>query len=440
MSSTLSPGQRMYEMLMESQYWPPATMLEYQRSQLGQLLKHARAHVPFYKNRLDPVFRENGELNWDRWHEIPIVTRADLRDRREEMLATQMPPGHGSTKTYHSSGSSGVPIAIEATAIWAVANGAAGRRFYEQQGMDPAKARATFSSVNAAGSAFHEEYYLARTPSRPVSDADALQDIVINRRLSETRTLDLLESKGVSYAVDITNNIEVLARANLKRKKPIRLEVILGFGQGLTAEQRNLFRESFGARSLSTYSSEEGGLMACQCGESFHYHINAEIGLVEMLSAGGKAGAPGEAGRVIVTPFFSTALPLIRYDQGDTAEFLPPCACGSELPVIGNITGRQDQFMQFPGGRRSAAGLNQKMLRENLNALAFQLAQVETFKIELRFVPARPGLPIDADQIVAHLRQLIHPELDVVFKPVDKMPLNPGGKFQRIVSEIPPQN
>ena len=366
----------------------------------------------------------------------PSSPRTDLRDRRDEMLATQMPPGHGSTKTYYSSGSSGVPIAIEATEIWAVANGAAGRRFYEQQGVDPAKARATFANINTAGSPLREEYYLRLTPDKPVSDDDKVQDIVLNRNLSETRTLDLLEARGVSYAVDITNNLEVLARANLKRKKPIRLEIIMGFGQGLTAEQRNLFQESFGARSLSTYSSEEGGLMACQCGESFHYHINAEIGLVEILTPEGKACKPGEPGRVIVTPFFSTALPLIRYDQGDTAELLPPCACGSELPVIGNITGRQDQLMQFPGGSRSAAGLNQKMLRENLNALAFQLAQVETFKLEIRFVPADAGRPIDTDQIVAHVRQLIHPELDVVFKPVDKIPLNPGGKYQRIVCEI----
>ena len=83
MDSTPSLRQRIYEMLMESQYWPPEQMLAYQRSQLAQLLRHAKATVPFYKTRLDPVFKKNGEIDWDRWHEIPIVTRADLRDRRD---------------------------------------------------------------------------------------------------------------------------------------------------------------------------------------------------------------------------------------------------------------------------------------------------------------------------------------------------------------------
>ena len=425
---------------MESQYWPPEQMLAYQRSQLSQLLHHAKATVPFYKTRLDVVFKKNGEIDWDRWHEIPIVTRADLRDRRAEMLAAQLPPGHGESKSFFSSGSSGVPILMEVTQIWTVANYAAGQRFYKHQGIESAKVRATFANKNKVGEPLREEFYLKQNLNKPKGGADETQEIVLNRNLSESRTLDLLESKNVSYVFDITNNIEVLARANLRRKRPIKLEVILGFGQSLTLEQRNLFRESFGARSLSIYSSEEGGLMAGQCGESFHYHLNPEIVLVEILTPAGKPCTVGEPGRVVVTPFFSTALPLVRYDQGDIAELQPPCPCGSELPVIGNITGRQDQFMQFPGGNRSASGLNQKMLHENLNALVFQLAQVETFKLELRFVPANAENLINPGPIIDHIRQLIHPELDIIFKPVEKIPLNPGGKQQRIVCEIARQN
>ena len=93
--------------------------------------------------------------------------------------------------------------------------------------------------------------------------------------------------------------------------------------------------------------------------------------------------------------------------------------------------------MRFPEGIRTATGLSQKLLRENLNALAFQLAQVETYKLELRYVPADKNRPITPAPIVAHLRELIHPKLDVVFKPVANVPLNAGGKHQRYVCEIP---
>ena len=428
--------KKIFEMLMESQFWPPETMLAFQRNQLAQLLLHARENVPFYKNRLDAVFKRNGMIDWDRWQEIPIVTRADLRDRRSELLATKLPPGHGPTKTFASSGSSGIPIAVEATRLWGHANRAASRRFHKLQGME-AKASATIAATADNGDMLSVEYYFKeRGKSSPDRQNGALE-LVLNRNLSESRKLDLLEENGIAYLFEFPNNAEVLARANLTRKNPVKLEVVSCFGQGLTAEQKILFRESFGARSLGIYSSEEGGLMACHCGDSLRYHLNPEIVFIEILDAVGMACGFGVPGRVVITPFYSTALPLIRYEQGDTAE-LQSCTCGSRLPVIGNISGRQDQFMRFPEGIRSATGLSQKLIRENLNALAFQIAQVETFKLEIRFVLANAGIEINSDSIVAHIRRLIHPKLDVVFKPVENVPLNPGGKHQRIVCELAP--
>jgi phenylacetate-coenzyme A ligase PaaK-like adenylate-forming protein len=426
--------KKIFDMLMESQFWPRETMLAFQRNQLTQLLLHARENVPFYKTRLDAVFKKKDAIDWDRWHEIPIVTRADLRDRRAEMLAAKLPPGHGPTKTFTSSGSSGIPVAVEATRLWGHANRAAARRFHELQEIS-AKPSATISTVTETGEFFRGEYYFKNRGKPSADKANGTRELVLNRNLTESRKLDLLEAKGIAYLFEFPNNAEVLARANLSRENPVKLEVVSCFGQSLTAEQKSLFRESFGARSLGIYSSEEGGLMACHCGDSLHYHLNPEIVFVEILDAEGLPCGFGVPGRVVITPFYSTALPLIRYEQGDTAE-LQSCTCGSRLPVIGNISGRQDQFMRFPEGIRSATGLRQSLLRENLNALAFQIAQVETFKLEIRFVPADAGNPINPGPVVAHIRQLIHPKLDVVFKPVEKVPLNPGGKHQRIVCEL----
>ena len=423
-------------MLMKSQHWPAAALLEYQRSQLSQLLRHARKNVPFYRTRLDPVFKEDDEIDWNRWHEIPIVTRADLRDRRIELLATELPLGHGPTKTFTSSGSSGIPVAVEATKLWGYANRAAAYRFHKLQGLE-AKPCASIDATTDNGDLFSEEFYYKEKRRASPDQPPDTRELVLNRNLPEGRKLDLLQAKGIAYLFEFPNNAEVLARANLTRENPVRLEVVSCYGQGLTAEQKKLFQESFGARSFGIYSSEEGGFMGFHCGDSLHYHLNPEIVFVEILDADGAVSGFGEPGRVVITPFYSTALPLIRYEQGDTAE-RQSSPCGNSLPVIGNISGRQDQFMRFPEGIRSATGLEQGIFRENLNALAYQIAQVETFKLEIRFVPAEAGKKINPGPIVAHIRQLVHPKLDVVFKPVEKVPLNPGGKHQRIVCEITP--
>ena len=376
MSDTPNFSQRIFEMLMQSQYWPPGQMLEFQRSQLSQLLSHAKATVPFYKTRLDVVFKKNGEIDWDRWHEIPIVTRADLRDRREEMLTTALPPGHGPTKTFHSSGSSGIPVSVEVTQLATLAKLAATRRQFDYQGIDPRKTRAEPVHVNEKGQFLEEEFYFRNSQQGKNNSLNEVKDIAIRRNLPARRKLQLLKTLGVSYLFDTPNNAELLARANLEYEESVRLAAVFCTGQELTADQKTLFRESFGARGHIIYSSKEAGMMGFECGEGPNFHVNSELIMLETATHEGSPCEIGQMGRVIVTPFFSTALPLIRYDQGDTAKFLSSCGCKCMLPILGQIKGRQDQIMHFPDGP----------VANNLSQ-----PQVHARKLECLGIPASPN-------------------------------------------------
>lgn len=429
--------KRIYDMLMESQYWPREQMLAYQRSQLAQLLHHAKATVPFYKTRLDAVFKKSGEIDWDRWHEIPIVTRADLRDRREEMLTTSLPPGHGPTKTFHSSGSSGVPVSVEVTQLAHLAKLAAMRRHHAYHGIDARKTRAQPVHVNANGEFFEEEFYFKDSLQGKDGAKPEARRISINRKLPNRRQLQLMKELSVSYLFENPNNAELLARTNLEFGEGVRLEAIFCTGQELTDDQKYLFKESFGARGHIIYSSKEGGMMGFECREGPNFHVNSELTMLETVRPDGSSCELEQTGRVIITPFFSTALPLIRYDQGDTAKFFPSCDCKCRLPLLGQIKGRQDQIMHFPDGPIAIAFLNHQFMRESLNALAFQLAQTGPLKLEVRYIPANSKYHLDSGSITDYLHRIVHPKIDVVLKPVDKIPLNAGGKQQSIVCELP---
>ena len=428
--------KKILEMLMESQFWPPEQMLAFQRSQLAQLLRHAKATVPFYKTRLDVVFKKNGEIDWDRWQEIPIVTRADLRDRREQMLTTALPPGHGPTKTFHSSGSSGVPVSVEVTKLATLAKLAAIDRQHYVHGIDSRKTSARPIHVNENGEFFKEEFYYRNSQQDKVSQSKEAKEIVINRNLPARRKLELLKTLGVSYLFDNPNNAELLARANLEFDEGVHLEAIFCTGQELTADQKDLFRESFGARGHIIYSSKEGGLMGFECGNGPNFHVNTELTLLETITPEGSPCEIGQAGRVIITPFYSTALPLIRYDQGDTARLLPPCGCKINLPLLGQIEGRQDQFMHFPDGSVAITCLSPQLVRDNLNALAVQFAQVAPLRLEVRYIPANSAKMLDTASVTDYLHRIVHPKIDITFKSMDQIPLNAGGKQQRFVCEL----
>jgi len=53
------------------------------------------------------------------------------------------------------------------------------------------------------------------------------------------------------------------------------------------------------------------------------HHVSADLVLVELVDDDGTPVPPGEEGRVVVTPFYGYATPLIRYDLGDRVEVTP---------------------------------------------------------------------------------------------------------------------
>lgn len=426
--------QRIYEMLMESQFWPPGPMLAYQRSQLAQLLRHAKSTVPFYKTRLDAVFDKNGGIDWNRWNEIPIVTRAELREHRTELLARELPPGHGPTKDFSTSGSSGVPVTVTATAIASAARAAATQRMRTLHKVDASRNFATFVFPHELrGEIFHD----GDTPAWSFELQDGgIKNIRVNLFLSDARKLEILVRQEVGSLTHLPNTAEILAYENNKLGKPLRLESFLFYGQHVSEEQRQKVAESFGARCIGIYSSKEAGLMACQCPAHNHLHIDSEQVFLEVLNERDLPCAPGETGRVVVTPLYSTAQPLIRYEQGDLATLGQSCDCGSKLPVLLRIDGRQDPIFRFPDRLGSEVLIDKSMLQETLRAAAIQMAQTRELKFEIRYVADADATPGAKAKINKHLRHVLHPKLSFEYKRLAEIPRNAGGKQQRFVREF----
>jgi phenylacetate-CoA ligase len=438
MNSTPPFRPRIDEMLMESPFWPPALMLEFQRDQLAQLLRHAKATVPFYKTRLDPLFSKNGDIDWSRWHEIPIVTRADLRERRAQLMARDLPPGHGPTKDFSTSGSSGVPITITATAIAGVTQRATHARFRKLHSLDHETCRAIFDFP----SEFRDWEQVIRNRKRePIAGLrHGLQGSIlkVSTEATDADKLSALRRGKAAILSSLPNDIEIIARKNLRLRQTdrVKLKNILCFGQGPTDAQRDLFWRSFGARTVEVYSSKEAGFMAFQCAAGNHFHLNSELVFLEVLNSRGLACAPGETGRVVVTPLYSTAQPLIRYEQGDTATPGLKCSCGINLPVLGKIDGRQDPILKLPGRLATEMLVNKDLLSDTLKADAFQVAQVSELRFEIRYVARRAVTPARKGSITKHLRSVLHRSLNVNYRKVREIPRNAGGKQQRFVREF----
>ena len=426
--------KKIFDMLMESQYWPPEQMLFYQRSQLEQLLRHAKATVPFYKTRLDPVFTKNGNVDWSRWSEIPVTTRADVRDNSGVMYAAILPAGHGKITTGTTSGSSGVPISVRKNELFRLASKAAGVRFSNWADLDWTKSIAEFppylNAENEQGSGYRSK------PSAPAwVNKSPGRKFYISRSMPETDALKLLHINDVEYISSLPNFVEMLAHANLALSSPINISKVLCYGMHALESQAELFKKSFGAVTYCSYSSEENARIAVQCEPNGLYHINSEQVLVEILDDSNGLCPRGVPGRVVLTAFYSTAQPLIRYEIGDLAEFGGPCHCGRTLPTLSRILGRLYPIFIRPNGDKFWVQFNHEIIARNLQCKSYQIAQTGPVDFEVRYVPHN----LDTSRNLEAVRSIILKNLgfgaSLQFKSLDQIPVAVGGKPQILVRE-----
>jgi len=126
---------------------------------------------------------------------------------------------------------------------------------------------------------------------------------------------------------------------------------------------RTLIREVFDGRIIDRYSSEEFGYIALQCPVHDHLHVCSPILVVEVVDDEGNACNVGVPGRVLVTSLHNFAMPLIRYDIGDIAEFGEPCDTGLNWPVLNQVNGRIRDSITLPDGEfRLVTFFDSKML------------------------------------------------------------------------------
>jgi phenylacetate-CoA ligase len=430
----VSAGQRqIYEMLLDSQYWMPARMQEFQRSQLSQLLVHAQRNVPFYRDRLAPIVRADRSIDWDRWLEIPVTTKDDLRDNGEDMISAVHPPGHGGFTRGFTSGSTGTPVSRLKNELFRNANRAAGLRMATWMEVDPTEAIIDFG--RAGENAKREGHDHSVSSSLPGWYCEAPGPrVAAERIISLSRAFELLETYGIRRIHSVAIHLEILAAENLRRPRPLQMSGLLSYGMETTNDQRDLLRKSFGAETWCVYSTEEVGQVAAQHAPGGSYLINSELVLVEILDAGGKPCPPGVAGRVVMTPFFSSAQPLIRYAQGDFASFAEPSGCGRTLPTLNAIIGREQPILRFPGFEDRYPVFRHQLIAAALKCRNYQIAQIGPLALELRYVPL-PGSAADHEEAIKLVGLTVPGAVTVTVRAMDEIPLR-GNKPQRIVRDL----
>jgi phenylacetate-CoA ligase len=249
--------------------------------------------------------------------------------------------------------------------------------------------------------------------------------------------LQWLTARRPDYLGTYPAILKELASLAQKRGIELKLERLMSFAAVLDQETRELCRAAFGAEIADTYGAQEVDHVAAQCRECGEYHVSAEAAIVELLRADGSAAAAGEVGRVVVTPLYNYAMPLIRYELGDMAEAgSAPAACGRGLPTIRRILGRARHMFRFRDGTTIWPIPGDFAVRKFIAAKQVQIVQTDLDHIEIRYVPQDTGELPDVSALTQRIRTVMRQPVHVVVRSVDQIERSPTGKYEECLSLV----
>jgi phenylacetate-CoA ligase len=424
-----------FDLLMESQFWPADRIRDLQRERLEKLLRHAKAHVPFYGNRLDFLFRADGSLDWDRWSDVPVVTRDDLLQQRRAMLARSVPVGHEQISDISSSGSTGRPVTTSHSRLALELTKAAVFRANINDDVDFGTPLGAWAGERADRAPWPDGQ--RGGPWGPSWDGNATagETFTVSHTTPPPRALEFFARHAVRYALMGGTDARLLAFEAQRLGIDLPLDGIFTRGTDPTPFGTQLVREVFGARTFPLYSSKEAHRIAHRCPACGKWHVNDEQVLVEILDGDNSPVAPGQSGRVVVTPLWGYAQPLVRYEQGDFATRGETRACERGLSTIDEVVGRVRHMFVMPDGSRIVPTLTVPAVAA-LNATMFQVAQVSPDLVEIRYVPLPNGRQAQFDLAKKELADQLQPGIATTFRAIETFDVLPGRKHIEFVSEL----
>ncbi|MCS5488986.1 phenylacetate--CoA ligase family protein [Algoriphagus limi] len=278
------------------------------------------------------------------------------------------------------------------------------------------------------------------------SKEKAIKDKLLNTRYISAmshseeeilKELDHLQKNPRDHFVAYASSLYLFAKTAINHKfTSIRFKSVISLGEKLLPEFRETIETAFSCKVFDTYGASEGFLIASQCSEG-NYHIMSPHVVVELLDDYDREVKPGQVGRVILTGLDNFTTPLIRYELGDMAvkSKLKKCPCGMELPLLGEVIGRQTEFINTPSGKYITVQNVVRVLKNFPEIDQFKVVQNKKGEIRILYVLNKEYNLLNHSEVKIMFEEVFSESLDLSFEKVSFLPKAKTGKFQLIERE-----
>jgi phenylacetate-CoA ligase len=407
-------------------------------TRLERLLHHAWSQTDYYREVLEACGAvRSGQVNLDRFEDIPFLTKDIIRSQGDRMVARRLPAGRKAYKN-QSGGSTGQPV-----------------RFWQDNvywGTTIATRTYHFSTVGKEMGQREMKIWGSEVDllKGSIGWKAKLENLFYNRKfeqcwhLPEQRILAIIRHINEwqpqmlwCYRDGIDAVARYINQHGIRVHSPA--SVVLG-GATVYPFMAQAIEKAFKSPAISAYGSREVGAVACQCLERGGLHIATQAHRVETIGPDGRPLIDADA-ELAITPLMNYAMPFIRYRIGDRGRMSrKDCACGRAFPTLDALTGRVVEVLHNSKGEQIDPLFFMWIMDEMLNDRVVQrgqFVQEEDSSITVNLVLEPGASMLQAQPHMEKVRQaltlVMGPEGAVRFEFLDDIPLSSSGKFPYIV-------
>jgi len=406
---------------------------ERQLANLKALLVHAYEQTEYYKKIFDDAwFNPYKFKDFDELTSLPLLTKEIIRKNINKMLAKNIKK----EELFEDStgGSTGVPLVFYRDKECLFKRKAQELFFDRWIGCDIGDKIALFVAPR------HYPGGLKGIKQR-FRNATCERILAFNPYKTNEEYMEWFYQQLIKFKPKIIkcfpNSLSIFAQFLKERGyKGIKVKAISCTGENLYSNQRQLFKEVFQCPIFEKYACFEHGVISCECSKHKGQHIFTDGVYLEFLN-NDKPAKPGEIADIIVTDLFNYGMPFIRYKIGDKGIYTKhKCSCGSHLPMIEKILGRDRDILISSNGEKKPGYLFVEVINKNRIPGQFQIIQYSYKEVEVKIVPTAEFNKQHENIIRKNFQKLLGHNINIIFRYVEEIPREPSGKYAYVKSEI----
>ncbi len=324
----------------KSQYWDRQTIERYQLRCVQNMLLHAGANVPYYRDLFKSVGFDPQEFkSLKDLEQLPLLDRASIRKNPQQFMADHRKTIHGYWR--QTTGSTGTPLRLFLDRNCHINKYAATLRAYHWAGYSPGKR--AFMLVEPDG--LIKDFGYRLTSNSIFLDTRS----VIRENMPGFHSLlkRFKPNYYIGYGRAFLQLYKYLNELNLDIPSP---RSIVHYGENLGENDRIKLEEVYRTKVYDFYSHREDTVIAADP-EPGKKYLMEDFFYPEILDEKGQIIEEG-TGELIGTGFYNYTMPLIRYKTADILTLRKwDEANPHKFKQVDMIQGRMNDKINTPAGR-----------------------------------------------------------------------------------------